>query len=191
MSAGEKQALRQRMLQRRQNRPAQQQTRIDGAVFRQLVQLPVLINSKVIFLYCSVKKEISTYAYMDYALSCGKTVCVPRCGAAGTMEAHQIISRTDLRVGKFGIPEPDGRLPVIPPDQIEAVIAPCLCADAAGYRLGYGGGYYDRFLARAPHAAVVVLCPADCIVPTVFPQAHDIRCTQIVTESEVLVPYEK
>ena len=191
MQADAKCALREQMLSRRALRLEADQLRVEQGIFARVRTLSAFDSCKVIFLYCSTKKEISTHEIMELAFASGKTVCVPLCGAHGEMTARKIASMDALRPGRFGILEPDASAPVVPPEEVELVLAPCLCADRAGYRLGYGGGYYDRFLARAPRAAVCALCAADSIVPTVFPEPHDIRCDQIITEREVLTPDEE
>lgn len=191
MQAEAKRALRERMLSRRDARSEAEKKRIETGITTRLTALPAFQNCKVIFLYCSTKDEISTRDIMKNAFVSGKMVFVPRCGTHGEMTARQLRSAEELRPGKFGILEPPSSAPLVSPEKIELVLAPCLCADPAGYRLGYGGGYYDRFLPQAVRAAVYALCASDCVVPTVFPEAHDVRCDKIVTEREVLTPYEK
>lgn len=182
----EKAKLRSRMLAHRATRSPDEKRKIDSAIFEQVLLQERLKNCKVLFIYMSVADEICTHTLIELALSLGKTVCLPKCGAGGTMSAHQIFSPSELTNGRLGIPEPDSTCPMVLPEQIDFIIAPCLCVDHKGYRIGYGGGYYDRFLAHAVHASVFALCASDCVVTSAYPEAHDIPVHKIITEREVL-----
>lgn len=98
------------------------------------------------------------------------------------MTAREISTLAQLQPGKFGIREPASSSPVVLPSEIDLCIVPCLCADPDGYRLGYGGGYYDRFLAQST-AYRIALCAADRLLQTPLPrEATDIPCDYILTE---------
>jgi 5-formyltetrahydrofolate cyclo-ligase len=89
---------------------------------------------------------------------------------------------TEMETGLYGIPHPRRGPPVTP----DAVVVPTLGFDAAGYRLGYGGGYYDRTLAAlGPNISTIgVAFDLGCL-PTIYPQPHDIPLGTIVTERAV------
>lgn len=107
------------------------------------------------------------------------------------MTAYAISDLYQLQPGAYGIPEPPADLPIIPPEQIDLCLAPCLAADRNGFRLGYGGGYYDRFFARMSGVRAA-LCAADRLLEEPLPQEPtDLPCHLIFTETEVLVPREK
>lgn len=182
----DKQALRQSMLALRRARSSAEQVALSDAIQAQFLRSGLLQSCQCVFLYVSVADEIGTRTILQEALCLKKAVCVPRCVSKGIMTAHRIESTDDLQEGKYGIPEPREGCPQIAPGAIDLIVAPCLCVERTGYRLGYGGGYYDRFLAQAQHAIVCVLCPDGAIVPTVYPQIYDQKCSKIVTEREVL-----
>ena len=178
----EKQALRKKMLSLRAAEPAEIRARRARSIAQTLFTLPQYQAAHTIFCYCATDQEIATDAILLDALAQGKRVCVPRCAARGIMTAREISALTQLRPGKFGIREPDDSSPVIPPAEIDLCIVPCLCADPDGYRLGYGGGYYDRFLAQSP-AYRIALCAADRLMQTPLPrEATDVPCDYILTE---------
>lgn len=190
MLADGKVTLRKRVLSERAALSDSEKYEISHSIFERLLQDNEFLSCKVIFLYCSTENEISTDEIAEYCFSHGKSVCVPRCLKKGVMMAHRISSFYELTLSKSGIREPKPTCPVISPLQIDMVLAPCLCADRQGYRLGYGGGYYDRFL-QDTHAIVVGLCAAARLLSAIPAELHDQRCHKIVTEREVLVTYEK
>ena len=128
-------------------------------------------SAKTIFTYVSCGNEPDTYGIIKKALELGNTVSVPRCVAKGIMEAVEITDISDLKPGKYQIPEPhDGK--VIPFSEIDFAVIPCLCADRFGNRLGHGGGYYDRFLANF-NGFSVILCRKELELTEIPLEEHD------------------
>ncbi|MDR2656298.1 MAG: 5-formyltetrahydrofolate cyclo-ligase [Oscillospiraceae bacterium] len=102
-----------------------------------------------VFCYISIGMEVSTARLIHAALDQGKLVCAPRVLAEpGLMEAVIYNGESPPR-GRYGVPSPHGAA-VVSPESIDLVIAPGLAFDLSGSRIGRGGGYYDRFLARCP-----------------------------------------
>ena len=130
--------------------------------------------------------ELQTDEILKAILKAGKTLCVPRCEGVGQMTARQIDTQKALCAGRFGIREPAGTAAIIFPENIDLCIIPCLSADTDGYRLGYGGGYYDRFLAHT-EMCKIVLCAARYLQSQPLPREKtDIPChSNILTERQV------
>lgn len=147
-------------------------------------------NADTIFVYWSTNDEIDTHAIIVDAWQRGKRVCVPKCLPGHNMEPRQILSEVDLTEECFGIPEPGTHCPVVPPEEIQLCIVPALACDRLGFRLGYGGGFYDRFLLRTS-AYRIVLCAQARILETIPVQTHDVRCNCIITEREVILIHER
>lgn len=103
------------------------------------------------------------------------------------MAARQISSVADLTEQTYGIPEPGAHCPEIPPEQIDLCIVPALACDRLGYRLGYGGGFYDRFLCQT-HAETAALCASSRFLDRLPADRFDIPCRTIITENEVWNP---
>ena len=113
--------------------------------FRELEAYPEFVRAEVVFCYVSAHGEVGTRKLIEELLR-EKEVVVPYCiDKEGNMICVKINSPGDLKEGSFGIPEP--KTPVeFPKEKIDFAIVPGIAFDREGYRLGYGKGYYDRFL---------------------------------------------
>ncbi len=109
-------------------------------------------RSDVVYAYLSLKDEVDTRALVSDALRAGKRVALPRCASSPRGLAWHYVSSLDgLVPGHFGILEPDPALHELAPSTGAAhalALVPGLTFDDEGFRLGYGGGYYDGFLSR-------------------------------------------
>lgn len=114
-------------------------------------------RAKAIFCYVSMGREPDTRRLLSDALAAGKRVYVPRCDGKGEMRAARLNSLDALTPGAFGIPEPPDGAEYAGPEEMDLVLVPCVSASRRGERLGHGGGYYDRFLAKT-QADTVCLC---------------------------------
>jgi 5-formyltetrahydrofolate cyclo-ligase len=103
--------------------------------------------ARVIFTYVGVGPEIPTLPLARACLRDGKRVCVPKTYPHGIMNAVEIFDENNLELTPRGLLEPaDENAKIIMPEEIDFVIVPCLSCDPFGNRIGYGGGYYDRYL---------------------------------------------
>ncbi len=181
----DKKALRKRYLAERAALPPEEKRGIDRGITRNILQSDFYQQADCIFCYVSTAEEIDTRAILEAALRDGKTVCVPLCGKGGSMSARKITALADLKAGHYGILEPLDTAEEIVPEDIDLILAPALACDRMGYRLGYGGGYYDRFLGRT-HAVCAALCASVRVRENLPHEAFDRRCHSIITEREVL-----
>ncbi len=107
---------------------------------------PEFIRAEVVFCYVSAHGEVGTRKLVEELLG-EKEVVVPYCvDKKGNMICVKINSSGDLKEGSFGIPEPENPIE-FPKEKIDFAIVPGIAFDKEGYRLGYGKGYYDKFLA--------------------------------------------
>lgn len=113
--------------------------------FCELEAYPEFVRAEVVFCYVSAHGEVGTRKLIEELLT-EKEVVVPYCiDKEGNMICVKINSLDDLQEGCFGIPEP--KTPIeFPKEKIDFAIVPGITFDRKGYRLGYGKGYYDRFL---------------------------------------------
>lgn len=177
------QALRNRLL-------TKERAELDCRLLERVLALPVLQVAQSFFVYCSYHSEVATGALIDQLLFMGKIVCVPLTHpSTSIMEAITIRSRqTDLAPGYRGIPEPILSLRperIYPPDRLEVAFIPGSVFDKRGYRLGYGGGYYDRFLAlAAPRTLRIGLAYSFQVIPQLPQLPHDVPMDLLVTDQE-------
>ena len=129
-------------------------------------------NAKTIYGYLPYNQEVRTVAMLEKALADGKKVAVPKCYG----EEMRFIYMEDLskvEKGYAGIPEPIADEPVAD-DPTALVLMPGLAFDREGHRIGYGGGFYDKFLAGEPNHPTVALCYAFQMVEKIEPEEYDI-----------------
>jgi len=154
----------------------------DSSLFFQVTSLREFRDSRNIMLYHSVKREPDTIRIAEAAFSMGKNVSFPYCLKDGLMQARIVTRLDELKPAALGIPAPPDSAEQIEPDDLELIIVPAITYDKAGYRLGYGGGYYDRYLART-RAFTIGLARARLIKDALPREPHDVAVKLLVTES--------
>lgn len=174
----------------------------DRALCEALIALPAFRSATVIGGYTPIRGEIDLTPVWQAAVVAGKPYALP-CTVTGAAEGRMVFrSMTDfdlnaLTPGRFGIPEPPDTARVLRPSDWEGglLILPALGFDDAGYRVGYGGGYYDRYLADLAAVGVrlttVGLVYAACRVPTLPHEAHDRPADLILDERRSTTLYDR
>ena len=151
--------------------------------------MPVYRNAKTVMFYVTHDAEVETGTLMKHAMLDGKNVALPVTDKdSGLLSAAAIRSLTGSLVkGAYGIPEPrrECRIPVRKPE-IDVVLVPGIAFDRRGVRIGFGKGYYDRWLSRIPLRKRVALAYALQVVPRLPKARHDVPVGTIVTEREII-----
>lgn len=163
-----------------------QRRQMGAGMAEQLAGWPLWQQAGAVFAFCGGAREPDTRPVLELALADGKALFLPRVTGPGQMEAVRVDALNQLAPGAYGILEPPAGLPAAGPDALRLVLLPCLAAAPDGVRLGWGGGYYDRFLARCT-APAAVLCPEELVAPFLPTEPHDRPAGWIVTEQRVLV----
>ncbi len=182
--------LRKRILTIRDRLTVTERATRSGLICNRLWQLPAFADADLLCIYVAFRSEVETMGLIRQCLAAGKTVSVP----LTVIDPPRLIPcrindpDQDLVAGYCGIPEPDpGRSEPLDPGAIEAVLVPGAVFDPLGGRLGYGGGYYDRFLAlEAPQAVRIGIAFAEQVIDRVPVQAHDQPLDYLVTEERTL-----
>ena len=113
-------------------------------------------NAKTLYGYMSYNQEVRTLPILEQALRDGKRVAIPKCYGQ-EMQFIYIDNLTQVEKSACGIPEPIADSPIAD-DKTALVLMPGLAFDRQGHRIGYGGGFYDRFLSAEPNHPTVALC---------------------------------
>ena len=129
-------------------------------------------NAKTIYGYLPYNQEVRTVPMLEQALKDGKKVAVPKV-YGDEMKFLYLDDLTKVSKGYAGIPEPIADGPVAD-DQTALVLMPGLAFDPQGHRIGYGGGFYDKFLAAEPNHPTLALCYEFQMLPELHTEEHDI-----------------
>ena len=161
------------------------------AIQKSLLNLEQIRNRQTIFVYVSFRSEVATFDLIDVLLDMGKTIAVPITRVREKrLDAIRITNPTiELQPGYCMIPEPKEELcrtSQIAPEEIETILLPGSVFDKRGGRFGYGGGYYDRFLAKIPAATRIGLAFDLQIIDKAPLSAHDQILDLVVTETRVI-----
>lgn len=177
----EKARLRRALLAKRRRLDAGVRAEYDCRITGRVLTSSCWMAAETIFCYIGVDWEISTAELLAAAFVEGRRIAVPLCMPDGGMEAHEIVTLDALVPGAFGIPEPGRDTPVLPPQAFDLAIVPAVAFDCAGFRIGRGGGYYDRYLAQM-RGVKAGLCYRRFLLPSLPREPHDERVDMIFTE---------
>lgn len=175
--------LREQSKAWRRSLTPEEKAAMDEALLRRLCDTWQYRRCRTLLVYVSTAIEVDTHALIARALADGKRVAVPRC-VPGTrdMEFYYIDSEKELSPGTFGVPEPTPDPTRLFTDMQEGLcLVPALWYDWSGYRLGYGKGYYDRFLAGFS-GSVVGIEYSHCVCRSLPHGKFDQRVELLVTE---------
>jgi 5-formyltetrahydrofolate cyclo-ligase len=190
MQESEKHLLRSALRQRRQNLPADAVREDSARIVACLLAMERISRARSAMLYLPAKGEVDTWPLLEHFWSRGGEVLLPRCrrGSPGIMDAIAVASRADLAPGRFGLTEPRADLPRrVPAPAPEIVLVPALAFDRNGNRLGFGGGYYDRFLPTlAGGPWLVGLAYAFQLLDSVPVEPWDCPVHAVVTPEEII-----
>ena len=147
--------------------------------------VPEIRSATVVALYASLSSELSTHPLATALTGRGATVVYPRMHSQSrTLTFHRITPQAPFQQNAFGIREPSAEAPQVHPNSIDFVFVPAIAFDVFGQRLGWGFGYYDRFLTRTNALSVGFAheCQLIDAVPTM---CHDVAMHMIVTDQRV------
>ena len=178
--SGSKSSLRVQYKQRRKAWTDAQRVRMHEALTDEVTALPLFRDlSSALLCYASRSDEADTWKILRAAWQRGKTVALPRCAKDGQMAFYRVSSESELQCGMLGIREPSAGCPLYLPTPDDLCIVPGLAFDRRGFRLGYGGGYYDRFLAEYP-MHTIGLCYPNCLADVLPSEPFDIPVRQVI-----------
>lgn len=182
----EKLRLRRELIAARQAKPAAEKRLHSELICRQI--LGITPSPPAIFIYVSLADEVGTRSLIDAYIDRGAIVAVPRIVAGGEMRAVRFPGWENMEAGPLGIPAPRSELACS--EAIACAIVPGLGFTRRGARIGYGAGYYDRWLAAHPETTRIGVAFGCQIVATLPQEPHDIPMHRVVTENPGDVDYD-
>jgi 5-formyltetrahydrofolate cyclo-ligase len=182
-----KTCLRRRLAAQRAALTASEVQRKSAAIAARVCTLSAFATSRTLMVYLALPQEVQTADIIAAARRRQQRVVVPVVQGANLMAVELPLDAAQLRRGPYGILEPCCRTAVVLLHEIDFMVIPGLAFDRQGGRLGFGKGYYDRFLGQlstATYLCGVAFCLQ--IVPCVPRLPHDVRVPYIVTEQEMI-----
>jgi 5-formyltetrahydrofolate cyclo-ligase len=180
-----KAAIRARARAARDAVPAHERATRSAAIARHLLAVPEIAAARTVMVFWSFGSEVHTAPIIDALLEGDRRVALPRV-EDGDIVAVAYRPGDAMRETALGMREPAGG-ELVPPDELDAVVTPGLAFDAEGYRVGYGGGFFDRLFAKTrPDVRKAGVCFAAQIVERVPRGGHDVPVDIVVTERGVL-----
>lgn len=187
-----KKEFRKKVISDRNNQSYESLCKNSSIITQKILALDCIKTAKNIMLYLDFNNEVKTDELIIKLLSLGKTVSSPiTIKEEKKLIPSQIIDLKDgVKIGAYGIREPKPECsPEVEVKDIDVVIVPAVAFDKDCYRLGYGGGFYDRFIERLREDAITVGIAFDLqIFDSVPKEDHDAQLDYIITESQILTP---
>ena len=186
--ATEKQRLREERLAARETLSEQERCVLDDCITQKLLATSEYSEAATVLTYVSVSSEVSTRMFIECALRDGKTVAVPRCLPGHCLEFVAITSLDQLVPAPFNLLEPSKDLSALTESHMNNAICivPALLVDTKGYRLGYGAGFYDRFLSTYSGKKICLAYQQNLSKTTLPHTEFDVAVDMVITESAVL-----
>ena len=184
-----KQRLREERLAARETLSEQERCVLDNCITQKLLATSEYAEATTVLTYVSVSSEVSTRMFIECALRDGKTAAVPRCLPGHRLEFVAITSLEQLVPAPFNLLEPPKDLSALTEVQMSNAICivPALLVDTKGYRLGYGAGFYDRFLSTYSGKKICLVYQHN-LSKTELPHTEfDVPVDMVITESGLLV----
>jgi len=158
----------------------------NSTILRHLLQIPRFVRAKTIMLYISKPDEADTRHLFLHLLAEGKKVVLPRTSIAErAITPYYVKSDSELEPSSFGVMEPRIECKICPTEEIDAIIIPGVAFDEKCNRLGYGFGFYDRFL-KGAKGVKIGICTDAQIYPSIPIEPHDVPMGYVVSEKRII-----
>lgn len=173
-----KKILRGKYLKIRKNINIKDKEKYANEIFKQIINLQEYKECRLVLTYVSLNDEVDTIKLIEYSLKNGKKVAVPKC-EANNINFYYIRTLDELKKGGFGLLEPENKN-VVTDFENSICIVPGVCFDKEGNRVGYGKGYYDRFLENYKELKIGITYKK-CICEKIDTNKYDIRMDKIIS----------
>ncbi|MBP2623827.1 5-formyltetrahydrofolate cyclo-ligase [Streptococcus oricebi] len=175
-----KKEKRQEALKKLRSLPSPLKNKLDQQLTQALLATPAYREARVVASYLSMEHEFDTQAFIQQALADGKSLLIPKTYKGGRM-IFVVYDPADLEKSSFGLLEPRSQLEVAK-TEIDLIHVPGLLFNREGYRIGYGGGYYDRYLADFEGATISTIYPLQ--LADFEASQHDVAVKEVLLAQE-------
>lgn len=177
-----KERIRKEMIGKLRDLPSRERLRMENELTKAVCSSGEWKASKTIGVTWSNFPEIDTHKIIEKGLEEGKRMVVPYSGKDRVMTFHEYLPDTVMSRSKFGIMEPADKSNPVPPQEIDLLLVPGLAFSETGYRIGFGGGYYDRYLASYNGKTLSMLFPFQLFkAPDWEIEAFDVPVQKLLT----------
>lgn len=177
-----KSLIRKQILEKRKALPFEAWENATKCVMDRVIRLEVFRRTRAVYTYVDAKNEVGTREFINCCLRLGKRVAVPKV-TGRFMGFYEISSLRELEPASFGLMEPKGQRKAADEDAL--LIVPGVAFDKQCHRIGYGGGYYDRYLAAHPHVNTVAVAFSFQVLEEIPHEPHDFKPRMLVTETGI------
>ena len=179
----DKKDLRKTLREKRKNIEKSKKVIYDKEISQKIIRSEYFEEAQQVLVFSSSDDEFDTRYIIERCRMENKRVFYPLCtDKDGHMKFFEVDSVGDLQVGMYGISEPKSYCKEYKPEENDIVIVPCLSVDEKGYRIGYGKGYYDRFL-KDFNGVSICPCYEEMLTDTIPTDEYDIKVNIIVTQN--------
>ena len=179
-----KKLLRAELMRREAELETEYVAASNEGITKNLLSLPEFQAAQRIMFFYSIWNEPDTIQLMECAFELGKIVALPETLKDGIMIARVVRSLTELVPAVFNIPAPTHDMPELSPKELDFILVPSVAYDREGFRLGHGGGYYDRFLTRS-NAFKCGIAREQMLIDAAPRGKYDVAVDGIVTEDRI------
>lgn len=184
----EKKLIREDILEKRKELGQEKRDIYSKQILEKILTSSYYMNAKTIMCFISFSDEVDTHEFIRRAISDGKRIVVPiTFPKTHELKPSKVESFSELEPGFYNILTPKKEFErFIDPQEIDLVITPGVAFRRDGYRIGYGGGYYDRFLSKIPETTTIAICFGVQIVDDLPTDHYDIPVDFIYTEENII-----
>ena len=150
----------------------------DNLIYQKVINNKDILSSKTLLIYISINSEVDTTKIINYFLNT-KNIAVPKI-IDNDMFFCYVTNLNELTSGKYNIPEPTNENIVTDFDNAICIV-PGICYDKKNYRVGYGKGYYDKFLSKNK-IKTIGLCYKECMIEKIDNDKYDYKIDEVITD---------
>ena len=176
----DKSILREKYLKIRKNIDKENRLKYDNEIFSQVIKMNEYKENNLVLTYVSLSDEVDTIKIIEYSLKIGKKVAVPKCEGS-IIKFYYIKSINELKEGCFGILEPENKY-IVTNFESSICLVPGITFDRDNNRVGYGKGYYDKFL-KNYQGVKLGLTYKECICDKINVEKYDVKVDKVITNS--------